>query len=80
MNVYTLDDKTMDAAFLRGETVVCRAVLSAEEQAQNILRAGDPLLVLLSTGSKYKGILKKFTFISAIGGRALTELEIVRYS
>lgn len=79
MNAYTLDDKTMDSAFLKGETVTCRAVLSAAEQSEKILREGDPLLVFLSTGSKYKGILQRVSIISTIQGRTLTELEIIRY-
>jgi hypothetical protein len=78
MNSYTLDDKTMDSVFLQGETVTCRAVLSLRQQQQNPLQEGAPLLVILSTGSKYKGILKRITPLTTIAGKILTELEISR--
>lgn len=74
MNSYTLDDKVMDAAFLRGETVTCRAVLTSRDSLQE----GSALLVILSTGSKYKGFLKKITPLAEISGKRLTELEISR--
>jgi len=79
MNSYTLDDTAMDMAFLNGETITCRAVLSEQEQRLNLLREGDPLLVILSSGPKYKGTLKGITPISTIQGRTLTELQISRY-
>jgi hypothetical protein len=76
---YKLDDKTMDAAFLKGETVPCRAVLSPEEQVDERLCEGSSILILLSTGAKYKGRIIRFTRIS-INGYAVGELEIVRDS
>lgn len=76
---YKLDDKTMDAAFLKGDTVPCRAVLSPEEQADERLREGSSILILLSTGAKYKGRILRFTRIT-INNYAVGELEIVRDS
>jgi hypothetical protein len=76
---YKLDDKSMDAAFLKGDTVPCRAVLSPEEQADERLQEGSSMLILLSTGAKYKGRIIRFTRIT-INGYAVGELEIVRDS
>jgi hypothetical protein len=76
---YKLDDKPMDAAFLKGDTVQCRAVLSPEEQADERLGEGSSILILLSTGAKYKGRIIRFTRIT-INGYAVGELEIVRDS
>jgi hypothetical protein len=76
---YKLDDKPMDAAFLKGDVVQCRAVLSPEEQADERLREGSSILILLSTGAKYKGRIIRFTRIT-LNGYAVGELEIVRDS
>ena len=76
---YKLDDKQMDAAFLNGTAVLCRAVLSPGEQADERLGEGASILVLLSTGAKYKGRIMRFTRIT-INGYAVGELEIVKDS
>jgi hypothetical protein len=76
---YKLDDKEMDAAFLSGTAVLCRAVLSPTEQADEHLNEGASILVLLSTGAKYKGRIIRFTRIT-VKGYAVGELEIMKDS
>lgn len=76
---YKLDDQQMDAAFLSGAAVLCRAVLSPEEQTDERLGEGASILVLLSTGAKYKGRIVRFTRIT-IKEYAVGELEIVKDS
>jgi|GEM_PF-3457236 len=78
MNSYTLDDKVMDNAFLKGETVTCRAVLTPRQQQQDPLLEGTSLLIILSNGRKYKGILRRITPLTTIADKTLTELEISR--
>jgi hypothetical protein len=52
MHYYKLDDAIMDKAFLRGDEVVCRI---AFQKHQDSPKAGDLVIVDLSTGGKYKG-------------------------
>lgn len=75
---YKLDDKQQDAAFLKGESVLCRAVLTPEEEKEQPLREGETILVLLSTGAKYKGRIIQFARV-LINGYAVGELEIVKH-
>lgn len=75
---YQFEDKQQDAAFLKGESVLCRAVLSPEEEKNEQFREGETILVLLSTGSKYKGRVLQFARV-LINGYAVGELNIVKY-
>ena len=75
MNSYKLDDKMMDNAFLNGDMVTCRAVLHPREQG--ILKEGDNIIVMLSTGPKYKGKITKLNFLP-VKGYAMGEIEIIK--
>jgi hypothetical protein len=77
MNVYKLDDKIMDAVFLKGDVVACRAVLTPAELREGRIREGEPILVLLSNGAKYKGLITAFNYV-LIDEHAVGELEIQR--
>lgn len=73
MNYYQLENKTMDEQFLENSSVRCRVAITAKDSLQQ----GQELIVMLSTGAKYKG---KITVVDvvAIGSRAIGEIEIVR--
>lgn len=78
MNAYKLDDKEMDKCFLKGDPVICKAVITLSDHASGALKAGEKIVVLLSTGKKYMGEIQNFNFINSnkyLEGR----LEIVRY-
>lgn len=73
MNYYQLENKTMDEQFLSNRSVRCRVAIAARD----VLQQDQELIVMLSTGAKYKG---KITVVDvvAIGNRAIGEIEIVR--
>lgn len=78
MKACQLDDKAMDEDFLNGKPVKCRAVLPANPVPDDEMpKAGDAILVLLSTGKKYKGWINGFEAFS-IDHYTLGELEITR--
>jgi hypothetical protein len=58
MNSYKLDDKDMDNDFLSGKTVVCKAAIP--DSQLSTLNEGEPIVVVLSNGKKYRGIVGKF--------------------
>jgi len=75
MEAYKFEDKKDDANFLAGRPVICKAFFNAKED--QIPKAGDAILILLSSGKKYKGLvkeLKMFTIKDVHAG----ELIIVR--
>lgn len=63
----------MDEQFLNNRSVRCRVAIDEKD----VLQSGQELLVMLSTGAKYKGKITKVEVI-AIGNRAIGEIEIVR--
>lgn len=73
MNYYQLENKSVDEQFLNNRSVRCRVAITE----QDMLQAGQELLVMLSTGAKYKGKITVVDVI-AIGNRAIGEIEIVR--
>ena len=74
MHLYQLEDTKMDQDFLAGAAVRVRAVTKEGERPVN---PGDPILVLLSNGKKYKG--KVVTFESVrLNDYAIGELVISR--
>ena len=73
MNYYQLENKSMDAQFLNKGSVRCRVAI----EDKDVLQPGQDLLVMLSTGAKYKGKITAVDVI-AIGNRAIGEIEIVR--
>ena len=75
MNYYKLDDKVMDALFLKGEAVLCRAVLTPKEVEGEKIREGDTIVVMLSNGSKYKGRITSFRYV-LIDEHAVGEIGI----
>jgi hypothetical protein len=52
---YALENKEQDRSFLSGVEVLCRAVFRVHEG--DSLKKGDYLIVMLSTGKKYKGLV-----------------------
>jgi hypothetical protein len=54
MHYYKLSNAAMDDSFIKGETVVCKIAL---HQDQTEVKAGDAIIVSLSTGAKYKGVV-----------------------
>jgi hypothetical protein len=73
MNYYQLENKAMDEQFLSNRAVRCRVAI----EEKDVLQPGQGLLVMLSTGAKYKGKITEVNVI-AIGNRAFGEIEIVR--
>jgi hypothetical protein len=75
MNLYQLESKEMDMNFLRGEVVMCTAILK-DELLKNI-KAGDKIVVQLSNRSKYMGVIKSLDFTTR-NGMATGSFEISR--
>lgn len=80
MNSYQLDDKCMDEAFLKGEVVVCGAVIKAGDYNAQKIKPGDAIVVLLSTRAKYSGKVVNFIPDETRGNYILGKLEILRSS
>lgn len=64
MNYYKLDNKSADENFLKGDVIQCKAVISAMEYSSDLIKEGDKIVVMLSTGQKYLGYIFNFTFLS----------------
>jgi hypothetical protein len=75
MNLYQLESKEMDRAFLIGEAVKCSAMLK-EELFKNI-KAGDKIVVQLSNRSKYMAVIKSLDF-TITNGTARGSFELIR--
>jgi len=74
MYSYQLENKSADKLFLEGHPIPCRAVLKPNEE----ISPGEVIVVMLSTGAKYKGIVKSFE-PAVVGGHQMGDLEIQRY-
>jgi hypothetical protein len=72
---YNLENKDQDRGFLSGMEVPCRAVFRAGEG--ETLKKGDSLLVVLSSGKKYKGLVIDYHSLR-IEGIVVGELIIRR--
>lgn len=70
---YELPDKASDESFLAGNTITCKVTLGANE----VLEAGEPVMIQLSNQSKYKGRIIEFKWIQ-IGKYKVGEALIVR--
>jgi hypothetical protein len=57
MHIYQLENSIQDKEFLSGRTISCRAVFQSANLA---VKTGDYIVVLLSTGKKYKGKVVEF--------------------
>ena len=57
MQVYEFDSREMDQAFLKGEHVVCKAVLT--RAGLKNLKEGDKVVIQLSNRAKYMGLITK---------------------
>jgi hypothetical protein len=77
VHFYQLDDKTMDQEFLSGKPVRCRAALQDSAKSVDQVKTGDFILVLLSSGKKYKGKVIRFESF-AVKDYAIGELVISR--
>jgi hypothetical protein len=77
VHFYQLDDKTMDQEFLSGKPVRCRAVLQDSPKGVEHVKTGDFILVLLSSGKKYKGKVVRFESFT-LKDYAVGELVISR--
>jgi hypothetical protein len=60
MNSYRLDSKSQDEDFLHGKDVSCDAAIRESELAR--LTSGESLVVLLSNGKKYRGLIRSFQY------------------
>ena len=60
MNFYVLDNKEMDAAFLSYQDVRCKAAVALS--MLDALQPGHALVVQLSNGAKYKGVIIAFDY------------------
>jgi len=78
MNLYQLENKTVDEQFLKGEHIFCDAVLPVENHLAGALKAGARIVVLLSTGKKYMGEVYGFEY-QIRNKHAEGKVEITRY-
>jgi hypothetical protein len=74
MHQYRLDDKSMDQEFLAGKPVKGRALLPAHARG---ITPGDAVLVILSSGKKYKGKVTNYNFF-VLDDNKIGEIEITR--
>lgn len=79
MNFYQLENKNIDANFLSGKPVLCDAVITVSDYSSGMLKAGERIVVLLSSGKKFMGEINSSTF-KMRGNLAEGKLEIVRYA
>lgn len=75
MHYYQLDNKELDALFLAGAPVFCKAAIRKEDCVK--LREGTSLVVMLSNGKKYKARIIQFLY-QLRSDYAEGELKIVR--
>ena len=73
MYSYRLENTALDKMFLEGQAVTGRAVVKSND----ILTPGQVIVVELSTGAKYKAMIKSFES-APLGGYTVGELEVVR--
>ena len=52
MHYYKLINTEMDDSFIKGEPVICKIALHKDQET---VQEGDPIIISLSTGAKYKG-------------------------
>ena len=57
MHIYRLENATQDKEFVSGSQVTCRAIMEGNKPG---LTPGDPILIELSKGKKYKGKVVEF--------------------
>ena len=74
MHQYQLENMSADNEFLAGKEVRCRAVVPKSGLIPN---EGDAVLVILSSGKKYKGKVIKFEYF-LLDGYAAGDLVMVR--
>lgn len=70
---YELPDKVTDERFLAGDTIACNVTLAPNE----VLEAGEPIMIMLSNRTKYKGSVIEFKWIQ-IGKHKVGEAMIAR--
>jgi hypothetical protein len=63
IRTYQLEDREQDKDFLSGKDIACRAVLRSGDVSEGI-SPGDSLIIILSSGKKYKGIIREFRSFS----------------
>ena len=56
MHYYKLTNAEMDDSFIKGELLICKIALHKDQES---LQEGDPIIISLSTGAKYKGKIIK---------------------
>ncbi len=77
MHIYQLDDKKTDQAFINGENVSGKAVLSTV--VGDPPKEGDALLVILSNGKKYKAQVTKVALF-VLNEYYVGEIEFIKSS
>lgn len=76
MQTYQLDNPAMDDEFLRGKPVLCKVVIPDQKEK---IKKGDSLVIVLSTGKKFKGRIIEVHFFN-LNQYTVGELEIIRQS
>jgi hypothetical protein len=74
MNVYQLD-KPSDKDFVSGKPVTCRVTL--KEGEEDVLKEGSTLVIMLSNGAKYKGVIVKKE-LAPLGTYYIGEITVER--
>ena len=77
MHYYKLDDKRMDAIFLNGSLVSCKAVVPYDECVSGKVKQGERIVVMLSNGKKFMGRIVNFAYVVK-NGLAIGDLEVVK--
>ena len=78
MNIYRLDSKQMDEAFLKGEDVLCEAAVAYKDLSSGMMGEGERIVIALSNGKKYMGKIKGFEY-TLVNEVAVGKLKVIRY-
>ena len=76
IRAYHLDNAAADAEFLKGITVTGKVVI--KDEAEDDIRKGDVLVIILTTGKKFKGRVVDVRLFS-IDPYRVGELDIIRF-
>jgi hypothetical protein len=74
MKIYKFDDTAQDEEFLKGKPVTGKVALRADDEQ---IRKNDMLVVVLSTGKKFKGRIHDARLFT-VDQYTLGEIEIIR--
>jgi hypothetical protein len=74
MKFYKFDDITQDEEFLKGKPVTGKVALLTEDEP---VKKNDPMVVVLSSGKKFKGRISDVRLFS-VDKYTVGEIEIIR--